>query len=186
MRKSAAFFLCSVLLVDASAALRAQTCALPYLTAHLGAVESAGYNRGPMVDAIVRAGGGKTSQEWCGFTQAAANRSCGQPIPRNGGQGAARNWFPLAGPDAARTLFHRAAGRGSIDAIAVGQKAGYDFGRGIHHVNAVAELGRPVRAGRAPRAVWCLGGNEGTGPTAGLKRSLWPVASIDALSNWSK
>ncbi|MDO7849939.1 hypothetical protein Q5H92_26505 [Hymenobacter sp. M29] len=159
-------FVITCLLVAVSGQLQAQTCALPWLTARLSARESAGYNRGPLVDAIVRAGGGAPGQEWCGFTQAAANRSCGQPIPRAGLQGTARNWFPLAGPDAGRTVFHRAAGRGRLDAIAVGQKAGYDFGRGLHHVNAVAELGRPLRAGRAPRAVWCLGGNEGTGATA--------------------
>ena len=144
-------------------------------------------NRGPLIDPIIKAGGGVPAQgpEWCGFTQAAANCSCGLPIPRNGMQGAALAWFPLKGPDAWRTVFHRAAGRGSVDSIHVGQKAGFDYGNDIHHVAAVAELGRPVRAGRAPRAVWTWAGNEGTGTAAGLKRTLYPIGAIDGLSNWN-
>jgi len=180
--------LCAALLVLCNIA-QAQSCALPWLAARLSAVESTGYNRGPLVDKIIVAGGGnpyvRKSPEWCGFTQAAANRACGCPIPRNGTQGRAAAWFPLTGPDAHRTVFFRGR-RGSIDSIRAGQKAGFDYGAGIHHVNAVAELGRPVRAGRAPRSVWCVGGNEGTGATAGVKRNLWPVTSIDGLSDWSK
>lgn len=168
---------------------QAATCTLDFLTAHLWVTESQGRNAGPGVQQLVKAGGGEYSKsykpEWCGFTQAAANRSCSLPIPKNGMQGAAKAWFPLTGPDAARTVFHRAAGRGSIDSIRVGQKAGFDYGRGIHHVAAVAELGRPVRAGRAPRSLYTLAGNEGTGTTAGLKRSLYAITSIDALSNWN-
>ena len=183
MRKLLAISCC--LLFTVRFALHAQTCALPWLTARLTATESTGYNRGPLVDVITRAGGGQPGQEWCGFTQAAANRACGKPIPRNGMQGAAAAWFPLTGPDARRTVYHRAAGRGSLDSIRVGQKAGFDYGRGIHHVAAVAELGRPVRAGRAPRSVFTLAGNEGSGRTAGLRRTLYPIGAIDGLSNWN-
>ena len=166
---------------------QAGTCTLKWLEQHQAARENNGKNRGPLVDAIIKAGGGVPAQrpEWCGFTQAAANRSCGLPIPRNGMQGAAAAWFPLKGPDAARTLWDRKTGQGSIDSIAMGLKAGFDYGRGIHHVAAVAELGRPVRAGRAPRSVWTWAGNEGTGTAAGLKRSLYPIGAIDALSNWN-
>jgi hypothetical protein len=64
-------------------------------------------------------------------------------------QGAAAAWFPLKGPDAGRTLWDRKTGRGSIDSIALGLKAGFDYGHGIRHVASVAELDRPVRAGRA-------------------------------------
>ncbi|WP_460503658.1 hypothetical protein, partial [Hymenobacter agri] len=118
----------SCLLLAISLQLHAQTCALPWLAARLTATESTGYNRGPLVDKIIVAGGGnpyvRKSPEWCGFTQAAANRACGKPIPRNGMQGAAAAWFPLTGPDARRTVFFRGK-RGSIDSIRVGQKAGF-------------------------------------------------------------
>ena len=100
-------------------------------------------------------------------------------------QGAAAAWFPLKGPDAGRTLWDRKTGRGSIDSIALGLKAGFDYGHGIHHVAEVAELGRPVRAGRDPRSVWTWAGNEGKGTAAGLHRSLYPIGAIDALSNWN-
>jgi hypothetical protein len=165
---------------------QAATCTLQFLTAHLWVRESQGSNAGPGVQQLVKAGGGDYRQkpEWCGFTQAAANRNCGLPIPRNGMQGAARAWFPLTGPDAARTIWHRAAGRGSIDSIRLGLKAGFDYGRGVHHIAAVAQLGRPVRAGRAPRTVWTLAGNEGRGTDAGLKLTLYPIGAIDALANW--
>ena len=166
-------------------------CTLKWLADNQDARETNGKNRGPLVDAIIGAGGGNPADrpEWCGFTQAAANRSCGLPIPRNGMQGAAYAWF-IADPRPAhfhpnpRLLWFRAANYGSIDSIRVGLKAGFDYGHGIHHVAAVAELGRPVRAGRAPRSVWTWAGNEGKGTAAGLHRSLYPIGAIDALSNW--
>ena len=159
---------------------------IDWLTGRLWVREATGRNDGPAVADIIRAGGGVPAQrpEWCGFTQAADNRAHGLPIPRNGMQGAARAWFPLTGPDAERTLFHRAAGIGSIDSIRLGLQAGFDYGRGIHHVAKVAKLGRPVRAGRAPRNVYTLAGNEGTGTNAGLKLTLYPIGAIDALGNW--
>jgi len=167
---------------------QAAACTLAFLRAHQDVRETLGNNAGPGVRALVLAGGGEYTAtykpEWCGFTQAAANRSCGLPIPRNGMQGAANAWAPLTGPDARRTLFHRAAGRGSIDSIRLGLKACFDYSRGLHHVAAVAELGRPLRAGRAPRSVWTLAGNEGTGTAAGLHLTLYPIGAIDALSNW--
>jgi hypothetical protein len=195
MRKLLALLLlvhCSLFKVAAQPTSRARqaqaaSCTLKWLADHQLARETAGKNRGPLVDAIVRAGGGVPAQapEYCGFTQAAANRSCGLPIPGRGMQGAAKAWFPLTGAQVARTLFDRATGRGSIDSIAVGLKAGFHYGRGIHHVAAVAELGRPVRAGRAPRSVWTWAGNEGKGTAAGMHRSLYPIGAIDALSNWN-
>jgi hypothetical protein len=190
MRKLLALLLlvqCSLFNVVAQPTSRARqaqaaACTLKWLADHQAARETAGKNRGPLVDPIIRAGGGVPAQrpEWCGFTQAAANRSCGLPIPRNGMQGAAAAWFPLKGPDAARTLWDRK----TIDSIALGLKAGFDYGNGIHHVAEVAELGRPMRAGRAPRSVWTWAGNEGKGTAAGLYRSLYPIGAIDALSNW--
>ena len=167
---------------------QAATCTLAFLRSYLWVRESQGYNAGPGVEQLVRAGGGEYratyKPEWCGFTQAAANRSCKLPIPGKGMQGAARAWFPTTGSDAGRLVFHRAAGRGSIDSIRLGLKAGFDYGAGIHHVAAVAQLGRPVRAGRAPRSVYTLAGNEGKGTAAGLKLTLYSITSIDALANW--
>jgi len=159
---------------------------IDWLTGRMWVREATGRNDGPGVADIIRAGGGVPAQrpEWCGFTQAADNRANGLPIPRGGMQGAAKAWFPLTGPDAERTLFHRAAGIGSIDSIRTGLQAGFDYGRGIHHVAKVAKLGRPVRAGRAPRNVYTLAGNEGSGTNAGLKLTLYPIGAIDALSNW--
>ncbi|MBH8569346.1 hypothetical protein KB206_10655 [Microvirga sp. STS02] len=165
----------------------AATCTLNFLASLLWVRESQGYNAGPGVALLVKGGGGNyaTRPEYCGFTQAYAQRHCGLPIPRNGMQGAANAWFPLTGPDAWRTVFQRAAGRGSIDSIRVGQKAGFDYGAGIHHVGAVAALGRAVRAGRGPRSIWTLAGNEGSGATAGVKRTLYPIGAIDGLANWN-
>ena len=68
---------------------------------------------------------------------------------------------------------------------ATGRTRPFAGARGIHHVAAVAELGRPVRAGRAPRTVWTLAGNEGSGRTAGLRRTLYPIGAIDGLANWN-
>lgn len=197
MRQLSIFLaLLSLFLLDSSAqaqttrAQQAQAgqCVLSFLHAHKYVREATGRNDGTDVAALVRAGGGEYSAtykpEWCGFTQAAANRSCGLPIPRNGMQGAARAWFPLTGPDAARTVFRRGV-KGSIDSIAVGQKAGFDYGKGIHHVACIDELGRPVRSGRAPRTLYTLAGNEGKGTNAGLHRTLYPITSIDGLSNWN-
>jgi hypothetical protein len=159
---------------------------IDWLTGRLWVREATGRNDGPGVADIIRAGGGVPAQrpEWCGFTQAAANRAHKLPIPRNGMQGAATAWFPLTGPDAERTLFHRAARVGSIDSIRLGLQAGFDYGRGIHHVAKVAKLGRAVRPGRAPRNVYTLAGNEGSGTNAALKLTLYPIGSIDALGNW--
>lgn len=148
--------------------------------------ESDGYNAGPGVEMIVRLGGGNYRQRpaWCGFTQAYTNLQLRLPIPANGMQGAARAWFPLTGPDAERTRFRR--GRlGSEDVVAVGQRAGFDYGSGIHHVAAVVELGRSVRAGRAPRTIKTLAGNEGNGRRAGLHLTQYPMSSIDALADWN-
>lgn len=159
---------------------------IDFLARYAWVRETQGYNAGPGVEILVHGGGGNYRQkpEYCGFTQAFANRSCGLPIPRNGMQGAAKAWFPLTGPDAARTVFHRAAGRGSIDSIRLGLKAGFDYGRGIHHVAAVAQLGRAARAGRAPRSLYTWAGNEGKSVAAGMHFTLYPIGAIDALGNW--
>ena len=154
---------------------------LDWLTARLYVRELTGRNDGPAVAAIIKAGGGTASErpEWCGFTQAAANRACKLPIPAAGMQGAARTWF-TPGP----RLVYRRGSYGSIDSIRIGLKAGFDYGAGIHHVAAVAQLGRPVRAGRAPRSVVTIAGNEGSGTAAGMHRTTYSITSIDALANW--
>lgn len=82
-----------------------------------------------------------------------------------------------------RTLFHRAAGIGSLDSIWLGLQTGFNYERGIHHVAKVAKLGRPVRAGRAPRNVYMLASNEGSSPNTGLKLTHYPIGSVDALGN---
>jgi hypothetical protein len=68
--------------------------------------------------------------------------------------------------------------------LRLGLKAGFDYGRGIHHVAAVFAAGRPVRAGRPPSSVVTLAGNEGSGTTAGLHQTIYSLDAIDALSNW--
>ena len=135
--------------------------------------ELTGNNDGPDVAALVKAGGGDPAQrpEWCGFTQAACQRAFGLPIPGGGMQGAARAWFP-------------AARRVALTATAPGDLAGFDYGRGIHHVARVAVLGKPLRAGRPPRSVWTLAGNEGRGTNAGIHLTNYPAQNIAAFGRW--
>ena len=182
MLSLATFFVASSQPTSRARQAQAATCTLDWLRAHQAARETWGTNRGPLVDPIIRAGGGNPADrpEWCGFTQAAANRACGLPIPAGGMQGAARAWF-TPGP---RLVWLRARNYGSIDSIRPGLKAGFDYGAGIHHIACVATLGRPLRAGRAPRSLYTYAGNEGTGPTAGLHYTLYSITSIDALANW--
>jgi len=157
-------------------------CVLAWLDAHLNVREATGHNDGPAVAAIVRASGGdpRDHPEWCGFTRAAANRSCGLPYPAGGRQGAAAAWF-RPGP----RLVYQVGAVGRLEELRPGLCAGIWHDGGIHHITTVAELGRPVRAGRVPRTAWCKAGNESSGANAGVHRTCWPVAALYALSNWN-
>jgi hypothetical protein len=119
-----------------------------------------------------------------GEASRALERAVGVSLTAPGVPGSRWALVPVELAEPGRLTFHRAAW-GTVDSIRVGQKAGFDYGRGIHHVGAVAELGRPVRAGRAPRSIWTLAGNEGTGTTAGVKHTLYPIGAIDGLANWN-
>ena len=160
---------------------RNATLIVLWLTQRLDVREATGHNDGPGVAAIVRAGGGdpRDRPEWCGYTRAAAQRSVGLPIPLAGMQGAARAWF-VPSP----RLLYRAGSVGSLDSLRVGLCGGVWHRENIHHIVTIAELGRPLRKGRAPRTVWCLAGNEGVGLNAGLHRSLYPATAMFALANW--
>lgn len=144
-----------------------------WLQERLNVREATGHNDGPAVAALVRAGGGNPNDrpEWCGFTQAADQRAHGLPIPAAGMQGAARAWFP-------------ASRRVSLDSARPGHLAGFDYGAGIHHVARVAVLGKPLRAGRPPRSVWTIAGNEGRGTNAGIHLTNYPAQNIAAFANW--
>ena len=86
-------------------------------------------------------------------------------------QGAARAWFP-------------AARRVPLALAQAGHCAGFDYGQGIHHIARVAVLGKPLRAGRPPRTVWTIAGNEGRGTNAGMHLTPYPSQNIAAFSNW--
>lgn len=156
-------------------------CTLDWLHQHLNVREATGRNDGPAVAAIIRAGGGTAADrpEWCGFTQTAANKSCGLPFPANGMQGAARYWF-LPGPRLVYTL----GGKGTFEAIQPGYKVGIWHGNAIHHITCAETPGRAVRKGRPARGWWCLAGNEGTGTSAGVHRTFYAAPSIYAAANW--
>lgn len=154
---------------------------LDWLTARLGVREATGHNDGPAVAAIVTAGGGVATQrpEWCGFTQAACQRASKLPIPKNGMQGAARAWFA----DIART-YYRPGVRGGLGDIQPGDLAGFDYGRGIHHITRFAQVVPGLRPGRPPKGFYTLGGNEGRGTNAGLHLTYYPAANIAAAARW--
>lgn len=167
---------------------RVQAATCEWLKVRLDYRETWGNNRGPLVDPIIRAGGGTPGQEWCGFTQAACQRAHGLPIPKNGLQGGARYWFCA---DAsckvllARTFYY-AGRRGVLDSIQPGDITGFVWRPSviIHHVTRCAEIVAPLRKGRPPRAFYTLGGNEGKGTTAGLKRTYYLATSITAAARW--
>ena len=144
-----------------------------WLQERLDIREATGHNDGPDVAALIRGGGGNPADrpEWCGFTQAADQRAHGLPIPGGGMQGAAAAWFPLAR-------------RVPLGLVQVGYQAGFWHHGGIHHITRVAVLGRPLRAGRPPRTVWTIGGNEGRGTSAGMHLTGYGAGNIAAFSNW--
>jgi len=156
---------------------------LAWLTVRLDVREATGRNDGPAVAAIVRAGGGAWQglPEWCGFTQAADQLANGLLIPKNGLQGGARYWFV----DPARTFF-LAGVRGSVTDIAPGDLIGFAWRPSVilHHIVRAQEIVPPLRRGRPPRGMWCLGGNEGRGISAGLHRSYYAAPSLTAAARW--
>ncbi len=162
--------------------------AVAWLTARLWIREATGRNDGPAVAALVKAGGGVPAQlpEWCGFTQTACQRAHGLPYPGGGMQGAARAWFPLTGPQAARTVY-QAGVRGALDSIRVGYKLGFAWRPNpeIHHITLAAEIVKNDIKSRPPRGFWSLGGNEGRGTNAGVHRSYYASPNITAASNWN-
>lgn len=158
-----------------------QAATIGWLTARLNVREATGRNDGPAVAAIVRAGGGPPNAglEWCGFTQAAAQRAQRLPIPAAGMQGAARAWFA----DPGRT-YYLAGRRGLLTSIQPGDLAGFDYGQGIHHITRFAQVMPPLRKGRPPRGFYTLGGNEGRGTNAGVHRTYYAAPTIAAAARW--
>lgn len=107
------------------------------------------YNAGPGISDAIRANGGRPRDEYCGHTQAGAQRSRRLPVPV--GSGGSYNWFL----DPRRTVVLGQVG--SWDSIRVGYKVGiFSPARGrIGHITAAAELVRPIRQGRpAARGAW--------------------------------
>lgn len=152
-------------------------CTLGWLRDHLWVREATGHNDGPAVWALIHAGGGQRHDEWCGYTQLAAQRACGLPVPAEAG--AARAWFR-----ARRRLVYTQGGIGSLAAVRPGYCVGIRYGSAIHHIIRAAVAGRAVRRGRPARGWYCYGGNEGRGPNAGIHYTFYPAASFNAVANW--
>lgn len=150
-----------------------------WLEQHLYLRESYGYNRHPVIDQWARANGNALGSEWCGLTQWACQQALGLSSPK--GPAGSYNWFPPTSP---RTVLY--GQRGSFDSVRVGFEIGiYNARRGrIAHITRAVELASPLRKGRPARGAWCIGGNEGTGATAGVHRTFYPAPSIYAASNW--
>ncbi len=146
--------------------------ATAWLTPRLYIREATGNNDGPDVWALIKAGGGQPRMPWCGFTQRACQVALKLPYPA--GAGGSYNWFL----DKRRAV--------PLDSIRPGLLVGnYSRARGrIAHITRVVQVIPPLRKGRPPRGAYCIGGNEGSGTRAGMHRTLYPMASIYALSNW--
>ena len=177
-----ALLLC-LLLALASPATAAPTgaeCCIAWLRARLWVREATGHNDGPAVAAIIAANNGNPRDEWCGHTQADAQRSCGLPVPK--GSGGSYNWFL----DRVRT-FYLVGVRGTLDAIQPGHLVGiYSPKRGrIAHITRAVQVVPPLRKGRPPRGFYCIGGNEGSGTNAGMHLTYYPSGGIHAAANWS-
>lgn len=159
---------------------RRAAAATAWLEAHLYIREQTGDNDGPDVWALIREGGGEPRSAWCGFTQRKVQAVLGLPFPD--GAGGSYNWFLLR----SRHTYYIQGQCGTADSIRVGHCVGiYSARRGrIAHITRAVALVPPLRKGRAPRAAYCIGGNEGSGPRAGIHRTLYPLSSIYALSNW--
>lgn len=158
-----------------------QAATVDWLRQRLGVREVGRNNRGPEVDALVRAGGGDPhdAPEWCGFTQTADQRAHGLPFPSQGMQGAARAWFYASNP---RT--HYLAGRrGAAEDLQPGDLVGVAYGGTVHHIMRVAEIVPPLRKGRPPRGFYTIAGNEGRFP-GGMHHSFYAAPSIAAGARW--
>lgn len=153
--------------------------ATAWLEQHLYLKESYGYNRHPVIDGWARANGNALGSEWCGLTQWACQQALKLPSPK--GPAGSYNWFPPASP---RTVLYGT--KGSFDSVRVGFEIGiYNPRRGrIAHITQAVELARALRKGRPARGAWCIGGNEGTGASAGMYRTFYPASGIYAASNW--
>lgn len=156
--------------VEASRAAAADA----WLKAHLWPVvrEATGHNDGAFIDALCVEGKVAKRSAWCGLTQRKVQATLRLPFPA--GAAGSYNWFL----DRSRAV--------PLDSIRAGLCVGiYSPARGrIAHITRVSEVVPPLRKGRRPRGAYCIGGNEGTGTRAGIHRTLYPISSIYALSNW--
>ena len=80
--------------------------------------------------------------------------------------------------------------RGTLDSLHVGDIVTFYYAnlRRVGHVGKAVALGRPIRAGRAPRTVLVNSGNTGTGggrDGAGVWDVTYMAYSIYAAANWS-
>lgn len=153
-----------------SRAVEAQRAAqaTAWLTSHLWV---RGYES-PFVVGLRRRGGAADGAAWCGLTQREVQRVLGLPWPN--GPAGSYNWFL----DKRRAVPRDSVRVGLCVAI-------YSPARGrIGHITRAMELVPPLRKGRPPRGAYCGGGNEGSGPNNGIHRTLYPLGSMYALSNW--
>lgn len=185
--RSFATLWCSLLLIGGSLraqpsravqAQRAAACTI-WLQQHLYMTEAAGYNRHPLIDAWARANGNAPGSEWCGLTQWACQKAVKLPTPP--GPAGSYNWFK----DIKRTYYVRGV-RGVLDSVRVGHPVGiYNAKRGrIAHIMRVVKVVPGIRPGRPPRSFYTIAGNEGSGPTAGMRLTLYAAPSIYAAANW--
>ncbi|MBC6698085.1 hypothetical protein [Hymenobacter sp. BT190] len=146
--------------------------------------ERTGRNDGPEVEAAQKAAGAKKFDPWCGCEMFVQQQSCGLPSPK--WPAAARNWSQLT---STRTFFIRGL-RGSVDSVRLGTIVTFyyaNLGR-VGHVGKVVGVGRPLRAGRAPRTFLVNSGNTGRGggrDGAGVYNVNYPAYQIYGGANWS-
>jgi len=151
-------------------------CTIAWLRTRLWWRETS-YNAGPGITEIIRANGGSPREEYCGDTQAGAQRSCSLPVPA--GSNGSYNWF--LNPKRNTLLGHA----GSFDSTRQGYKIGiFNARKGrIAHITAADVV---VTSRNAPaRGAWCIGGNEGSGTKAGMHRTWYPKANIYAAANYN-
>ena len=151
-------------------------CTMAWLRANLWWREVS-YNAGPGITEAIRANNGQPREEYCGDTQAAAQRACSLPIPS--GSNGSYNWFL----DPRRNVLRGTVG--SFDNAKVGYKVGiFNPRKGrIAHITAIDVL---VTSRNAPaQGGWCIAGNEGSGTKAGMKRTWYPKVNCFAIANWN-
>ena len=162
----------------------AVACQLQAAAADLHVRELTGRNDGPEVLARQKLAKAKAGDPWCGCEMHWQQQACGLPSPA--WPAAARNW---SDGTSARTFFIRGT-RGALDSIRPGHMVTFyytNLGR-VGHVGKVVALGRPVRAGRAPRTFVVNAGNTGTGggrDGAGVYNVTYQAYQIYAGANWS-